>query len=307
VAGKRIAVIDLGTNSTRLLVAEVADGKIKELERHTQVTRLGQGVDSSGRLRAAAVKRVFAAVESYQPLIARHGAKQTVAVATQAVREARNGDEFCAAFAKRFGVEARTISGDNEARLSFLGATSGRPPGGDPLLMLDIGGGSTEFVVGIPGSDPDFHVSTRAGSVRQTERHLVDDPPTEDQLAEVAGEVAAIIEAEAPVDVRRSAATGIAVAGTATSMASVDQELDPYDAEAVDGYRLDRFAVEEILTHLAKLPLEERRKVVGLNPARAPTIVAGAMILREAMAAFDFDWMETSESDILDGVALDSA
>ena len=306
-AGKRIAVIDLGTNSTRLLVAEVADGQVKQLERRTEVTRLGQGVDASGRLRAAAVKRVFAAVDSFQPLIARHGTEHTVAVATQAVREARNGEEFRAAFANRFGVEARTISGDEEARLSFLGATSGRPPGGDPLLMLDIGGGSTEFVVGIPGSDPDFHVSTRAGSVRQTERHLVDDPPTEDQLAEVAGEVAAIIEAEVPVDVRRAAATGIAVAGTATSMASVDQELDPYDPEAVDGYRLDRFAVEEILAHLAGLSIEERREVVGLNPARAPTIVAGAIILREAMAAFDFDWMETSESDILDGVALDSA
>ena len=305
--GKRIGVIDLGTNSTRLLVADVVDGRVEQLERRTEVTRLGQGVDSSGRLSPAAMKRVFDAIESFQPAIARHGAKRTVAVATSAVRDARNGEEFRAELAERFGVEARTISGDEEARLSFLGATSARPPGGDPLLMLDIGGGSTEFVVGVPGSAPDFHVSTRAGSVRQTERHLQDDPPTEEQLSAVAGEVAAIIEAEVPVAVRRSAAAGIAVAGTATSMASVDQELDPYDPDAVDGYRLDRFAVEEILAHLAEIPLEERREVVGLNPARAPTIVAGAIILREAMRAFDFDWMETSESDILDGVALDSA
>ena len=306
-AGKRIGVIDLGTNSTRLLVADVVDGHVKQLERRTEVTRLGQGVDSSGRLSPAAIKRVFGAVDSFQPILARHGAERTVAVATSAVRDARNGEEFRALLAERFGVEARTISGDEEARLSFLGATSARPPGGDPLLMLDIGGGSTEFVVGVPGSDPDFHVSTRAGSVRQTERHLRDDPPTEEELSAVAGEVAAIFEAEVPVAVRRSAAAGIAVAGTATSMASVDQELDPYDPDAVDGYRLDRFAVEEILAHLAGLPLEERREVVGLNPARAPTIVAGAIILREAMRAFDFDWMETSEADILDGVALDSA
>ena len=305
--GKRIGVIDLGTNSTRLLVADVHDGRVTQLERRTEVTRLGQGVDSSGRLSAAATKRVFAAVESFQPDIERHGAKRTVAVATSAVRDARNGEEFRAELEERFGVEARTISGDEEARLAFLGATSSRPPGGERLLMLDIGGGSTEFVVGIPGSDPDFHVSTRAGSVRHTERHLHDDPPTEDQLSAVAGEVAAIIEAEVPAEVRRAAEAGIAVAGTATSLASVDQELDPYDPEAVDGYRLDRFAVDEILTHLAKLPLEERREVVGLNPARAPTIVAGAIILREAMQAFDFDWMETSEADILDGVALDSA
>ena len=304
---RRIAVIDLGTNSTRLLVAEVADGQVNELERRTEVTRLGQGVDSAGKLSPAAIKRVFATVESFRNLVDRHGAGRVVAVATSAVREARNGDEFRAELSERFGLEARTISGDEEARLAFLGATSRRPPGGDPLLMLDIGGGSTEFVVGVPGSAPDFHVSTAVGSVRQTERHIDDDPPTEDQLAAVAGEVAAIIEAEVPVEIRRSAAIGIAVAGTATSMASVDQALDPYDSDAVDGYRLDRFAVEEILSHLAKVPLSERRKVVGLNPARAPTIIAGAIILREAMRAFQLDWMETSEADILDGVALDSA
>ena len=303
-AAERIAVIDLGTNSTRLLVAQVADGRVNELERRTEVTRLGQGVDSAARLSAAAMKRVFATVESFREVADRHAADRVVAVATSAVRDARNGEEFRAKLAKRFDLDARTISGDEEARLAFRGATSRRPPGGDPLLMLDIGGGSTEFVVGVPGSDPDFHVSTRAGSVRQTERHIDDDPPTEAQLAAVAGEVAAIIEAEVPVEMRRAAASGIAVAGTATSMASVDQKLDPYDSDAVDGYRLDRFAVEEILAHLAALPVAERREVVGLNPARAPTIVAGAIILREAMRVFDLDWMETSESDILDGVAL---
>lgn len=306
-ASQRIAVIDLGTNSTRLLVADVADGRVNQLERRTEVTRLGQGVESSGRLSAAAMNRVFATVEAYRAAIDRHGAERAVAVATSAARDALNGEEFRAELANRFDLEARIISGDEEARLCFLGATSARPPGGEPLLMLDIGGGSTEFVVGVPGAAPDFHVSTRAGSVRQTERHMADDPPTEDQLAAVHGEVAAIIEAEVPVEVRRAAATGIAVAGTATSMASVDQELDPYDSDEVDGYRLDRFAVEEILGHLSRIPLADRRQVVGLNPARAPTIVAGAIILREAMRAFDLDWMETSEADILDGVALDSA
>jgi exopolyphosphatase/guanosine-5'-triphosphate,3'-diphosphate pyrophosphatase len=304
---QRIAVVDLGTNSTRLLVANVVEGRVESLERRTEITRLGEGVDSTGRLHAAATERVFATVASFREAIDAHGADRVVAIATSAVRDAANGEEFRAELADRFEIDARTISGEEEARLSFLGATSSRPPGGDPLLMLDIGGGSTEFVVGVPGSEPTFHVSTRVGSVRQTERHIADDPPSEDQLAAVAGQVAAIVEAEIPASVRRETAAGIAVAGTATSLAAIDQELDPYDRDRVHGYRLDRYAVEEILAHLAKLPLAERREIVGLRPARAPTIVAGAIILGEAMRAFDLDWMEMSESDILDGAALDAA
>jgi exopolyphosphatase/guanosine-5'-triphosphate,3'-diphosphate pyrophosphatase len=302
-----IAVVDLGTNSTRLLVANVEAGRVEELERRTEITRLGEGVDSAGELSGPAMKRVFEAVKSFREDIDTHGATKIVGVATSAVRDARNGEEFRRELADRFGVEVRTISGDEEARLSFLGATSGRPPGGDPLLVLDIGGGSTEFVVGVPGSAPTFHISTAAGSVRQTERHLADDPPTDEQLSAVAGEVAAIIEAELPRNVRREAAAGIAVAGTATQLAAVDLALDPYDPERVHGYRLDRYAVEEILAHLAGLPIAERREVTGLHPDRAPTIVGGAIILAEAMRAFDFDWMETSEADILHGVALDAS
>ena len=305
--GERIAVVDLGTNSTRLLIADVVGGRVEELERRTEITRLGERVDSAGKLGTAAMKRVFETVESYRVLIDEHGVAKVVGVATSAVRDARNGDKFRQELADRFGVEARTISGDEESRLSFLGATSGRPAGGDPLLVLDIGGGSTEFVIGIAGGDPTFHVSTSAGSVRQTERHLADDPPTDAQLSAVAGEVAAIIEAEIPRQMRREAATGIAVAGTATQLAAVDQRLEEYDPERVHGYRLDRYAVEEILAHLAALPIAERREVVGLHPARAPTIVAGALILAEAMRAFDFDWMETSEADILHGAALEAA
>jgi exopolyphosphatase / guanosine-5'-triphosphate,3'-diphosphate pyrophosphatase len=305
--GERIAVVDIGTNSTRLLVANVVGGRVEELERRTEITRLGDRVDSAGKLSAASMKRVFAAVESYRPVIDKHGAEKVIGVATSAVRDAKNGDRFIKDLAERYGIETRTISGDEEARLSFLGATLDRPQGGDPLLVIDIGGGSTEFVLGIPGSDPTFHVSTSAGSVRQTERHLTDDPPTDDQLSAVAGEVAAIIEAELPREVRREAAAGIAVAGTATQLAAVDQRLEEYDPERVHGYRLDRYAVEEILEHLASLPLAERRQIVGLSPARAPTIVAGALILAEAMQAFDFDWVETSEADILDGAALDAA
>ncbi len=306
-AVKRIAVVDLGTNSTRLLVANVANGQVDELERRSEVTRLGDRVDSAGKLAPAAMKRVFETVGEYRELIDQHEATAVVGVATSAVRDAKNGEQFRKELAKRFGVDTRTLSGDEEARLSFLGATSGRPAGGDPVLVLDIGGGSTEFVIGVPGSDPTFHASTTAGSVRHTERHITEDPPTDAELSAVAGEVAAIIEAEVPRAVRRSAATGIAVAGTATSLAAVDQRLEEYDPERVHGYRLDRYAVEEILAHLAEIPLSERREIVGLPPGRAPTIVAGALILSEAMRAFDFDWIETSECDILHGVALEAA
>ena len=288
-------------------MANVAGGRVEELERRTEITRLGEGVDSTGELATAAMERVFGTVEAYRALIDEHGAQKVVGVATSAVRDAKNGEEFRTELANRFGIEVRTITGDEEARLSFFGATSDRPAGGDALLVLDIGGGSTEFVVGKPGTDPTFHASTSAGSVRQTERHLTDDPPTDEQLAAVAGEVAAMIEAEVPREVRQDAAAGIAVAGTATQIAAVDQRLEEYDPERVHGYRLDRYAVEEILAHLASLPLAERRKIVGLNPARAPTIVAGALILAEAMRAFDFDWIETSEADILHGAALEAA
>ena len=185
--GERIAVVDVGTNSTRLLVANVLDGRVEELERRTEITRLGERVDSAGKLSAAAMKRVFETVEGYRKLIDKHSADRVVGVATSAVRDATNGEQFSKELAERYGVETRTISGDEEARLSFLGATSDRAQGGDPLLVIDIGGGSTEFVIGTPGSDPTFHVSTSAGSVRQTERHLTDDPPTDDQLSAVAG------------------------------------------------------------------------------------------------------------------------
>ena len=297
----RVAVVDLGTNSTRLLVADVESGRLEELDRRTDVTRLGEGVDASGRLGDAAVERVLATLESYREAI--EAAETRVAVATSAVRDAANGEEFRAQLHERFGLDARTISGDEEARLTFLGATSGRPPGGE-TLVLDIGGGSTEYVTGVPGAAPDFHVSTRAGSVRQTERHLSADPPPPDQLSAVAEEVRGIVESEVPAALRAATTRGIAVAGTATSFAAVDQELEPYDPARVHGYALSLAAAERILARLAALPLEERRRVAGLNPGRAPTIVAGAVILVESMRAFGLDCMEVSEADILHGAAL---
>jgi exopolyphosphatase/guanosine-5'-triphosphate,3'-diphosphate pyrophosphatase len=303
----RIAVVDIGTNSTRLLVARVDQGTVDELERRSIVTRLGQGVDSSGRLADEAIGRVFKVLEEYRGLIDEHGAETVVVLATSAVRDSENGDEFRTSMRERFGFEARTISGDEEATLTFLGATSARSDREEPTLVIDIGGGSTEFVVGRPGGDPDFHVSTQSGSVRQSERHLHDDPPRPEQLQALQQEVRAIVEREVPDSVRTDVKRGIAVAGTATQLAAIDLECEPYDPTRVDGHILHLDAVRSMLDRLAAVDLDRRREIKGLHSDRAPTIVAGAAILLVALEAFSLDRVETSERDILHGAALTGA
>jgi exopolyphosphatase/guanosine-5'-triphosphate,3'-diphosphate pyrophosphatase len=302
----RVAVVDIGTNSTRLLVAEVRNSTVDQIERETRVTRLGEGVDSSRRLSDEAIERVVATCAEYRRLIDRHSVDRTVAVLTAAVRDAENGPGFEATLRERFGFDARTISGEREARLTFLGATGARPHGDRLVLVVDIGGGSTEFVIGIRG-EVRFHVSTQAGSVRYTERTLHSDPPTEAELDECRRAIRSEIERWVPGEVRGDAVDGIAVAGTPTQFAAVEQQLDPYDPERVDGYRLSLSACERILDELASLPLEERRRVKGLHPDRAPAIVAGGVILAETMRAFGLDSVEVSEHDILEGAALDAA
>jgi exopolyphosphatase / guanosine-5'-triphosphate,3'-diphosphate pyrophosphatase len=299
-----IAVVDIGTNSTRLLVARVEDGRVEELARESKVTRLGQDVDSTGRLADEAVERVFRVLEDYRREIDRNGARRVVALATSAVRDSENGDEFRAAVRERFGFDPRTISGDEEARLTFLGATSARRERDASTLVIDIGGGSTELVTGRPGGDPDFHVSTQTGSVRQTERHLHDDPPTPEQTAALRREVRGIVEESVPAPVRESVTRGIAVAGTATQLAAIDLGLAQRDRGRVHGHVMELGAIRGMLDRLASVPLEERRRTRGLDPDRAPTIVAGAAILVEAMESFGLGTVEASETDILHGAAL---
>jgi exopolyphosphatase/guanosine-5'-triphosphate,3'-diphosphate pyrophosphatase len=302
-----IAVVDIGTNSTRLLIARVEDGRVEELERQSKVTRLGQGVDSTGRLADEAVERVFTVLGEYKQLIDEHGAPRAVVLATSAVRDSENGDQFRADVHDRFGFDLRTISGDEEARLTFLGATSARSDRDDPTLVIDIGGGSTELVTGRPGADPDFHVSTQAGSVRQTERHLHDDPPAEGQPEALRREVRGIVEDAVPTAVRESVGRGIAVAGTATQLAAIDLGLEERDRERVHGHVMELESVRSMLDRLAAVPLDERRRTRGLDPDRAPTIVAGAAILVEVMEAFGLGEVEASERDILHGAALFAA
>ncbi|HEY6781038.1 MAG TPA: Ppx/GppA phosphatase family protein [Thermoleophilaceae bacterium] len=304
-APARVAVVDLGTNSTRLLIADVQDGSVSELDRRTTVTRLGDGVDTSGRLSDEAMQRVLHTLASYKQRIDELQAATTVAVATSAVRDAANGDEFRAALKQRFGIDARIIPGEEEGRLTFRGATAQRSNAdARDTLVIDIGGGSTEYVVGTPGAEPGFHVSTRMGSVRHTERHLAHDPPTAAELERARRQIAEVIRQDVPERIRTTTDTGIAVAGTATSLAAIELELDPYDSDRVHGHQLTRTAIERILGQLAALTTEQRRHTKGLHPDRAPTIVAGAAILAESLRAFDLDHVEVSEADILHGCAL---
>jgi exopolyphosphatase/guanosine-5'-triphosphate,3'-diphosphate pyrophosphatase len=301
----RVAVVDIGTNSTRLLIAEVdrATGGVEPLLRRSEVTRLGEGVDSGGSLSDEAVARVLRTLGAYRAEIDSHGCEANLAVLTSAVRDAANGEVFATRVRDEFGLDARILSGDEEAQLTFLGAMAGRPESHDPTVVIDIGGGSTEFVIG-RGRTAGFHVSLPAGVVRMSERHIHSDPPAPEELQNLATDVRAIFSEGLPPQERTAVALGIAVAGTATSAAAMDQELDPYDPERVHGYRLALGAVELLLARLAAMTEAERRNVTGLNPDRAPTIVAGMILLSEAMRAFGLEEIEVSEHDILYGGAL---
>jgi exopolyphosphatase/guanosine-5'-triphosphate,3'-diphosphate pyrophosphatase len=299
------AVVDIGTNSTRLFIANVADRRIGGvLERRTEITRLGAGVDADGRLSEDAMGRVFAVLDSYRELIDRHGVSDAIAVLTSAVRDAANGEQFASAVRSRWGLETHVVTGDEEARLTFLGATSERESGdGTSLLVIDIGGGSTEFVIGT-GREVQFHVSNQVGVVRQTERFLKSDPPARPELDALARDAREILGAGVPGEWRRAVEHAIGVAGTATSMASIAQQLEPYDPDKVEGYVVSVSECRQICRRLAGLTVAERRTVRGLHPDRAPTIVAGAVILLETLSLFGLDDVAVSEHDILIGAAL---
>ena len=299
-----VAVADIGSNSTRLLIARLNDGRVTELVRHSTVTRLGAGVDSEGRLADDAMQRVYDVLGRYRAEVDAHDCEAAVAVLTSAVRDSANGERFAAAVRDRFGFQPHVLTGDQEAQLTYLGATSERDPADrTPTLVLDIGGGSTELVLG-EGADVRFHVSTQAGVVRQTERHLHDDPPTAEQVAELVADVRAILADGVPDSERRAVGHGIAVAGTATSVGAIAQRLDPYDPDRVHGYRLRATECDRILDELVQMTLPERREVAGLHPDRAPTIIAGVLIFREVVRLFGLNEIEISEHDILRGAAL---
>jgi exopolyphosphatase/guanosine-5'-triphosphate,3'-diphosphate pyrophosphatase len=297
---RRVAAIDIGTNSTRLLVADVEGGRITaEVERLLTITRLGDGVDASGRLSEEAMGRVERCVAGYADRARELGAERPLAVATSAARDAANGRDFLQRLESRSGVRTRILSGEQEARTTLRGVASGRELG-EPVVVCDIGGGSTELIAG-HGEDVAFAISLDMGCVRMSERHLADDPPPAHAIAALRAEAGRMLPDDVPDG------TLIGVAGTVTTLATIDLGLDREIPERIDGHVLARDTVEEKLRRLAAMPLEQRRQVRGLMPERAPTIVAGAAILAELMARLGADALTVSERDILHGAALKAA
>jgi exopolyphosphatase/guanosine-5'-triphosphate,3'-diphosphate pyrophosphatase len=300
----RVAVIDMGTNSTRLLVADVEDGRVSEVARESTVTRLGRGVDTSGQLAMEAIEDVCAAVARYVGIHEELGAERVSTLATSAVRDAANREMFIAELRERFAIDARILDGAAEARLTYLGACAEREPD-DETLVIDIGGGSTELVLG-DGAEVSFYASLQVGTVRHTERHITNDPPTAGELEELANDVQSLIDEALAGSALAHADDGVGVAGTPTSLAAIDQELDPYDPTLVHGYRLSLESIQRMCSELAAMTLDQRLEVTGLHPGRAPTIVAGVVILIQVMRAFGLNQIEVSEHDILWGAALEA-
>jgi exopolyphosphatase / guanosine-5'-triphosphate,3'-diphosphate pyrophosphatase len=299
----RVAVVDLGTNSTRLLVADVVDGTVEDVARRLEITGLGEGVDTRRRLLPAPVARVRNVLADYRRDAAALGAERVLAVATSAVRDAENGEAFLGEIEWSYGFTTRLLTGDAEARLTYRGAAAGRELPGT-TLVIDIGGGSTELVVGAEGS-PRWHDSLDIGCVRLTERYLAGDPPTRTELDACAGAVHELLAERVSADATPAAAIG--VAGTITTLAALDLGLGDYDAERIHGHRLTAPAVRAQLELLAALPLAERRQVPALDPKRAPVIVAGAVILDAVLDHFDLGEVEASERDLLQGAAFEAA
>jgi exopolyphosphatase/guanosine-5'-triphosphate,3'-diphosphate pyrophosphatase len=297
----RVGAVDMGTNSTRLLVADVDGAGLAEVERLLRITRLGDRVDADGRLSDAGMGRVHAVLEGYAARARELGAERVLATATSAVRDSKNGGEFLAEVQRRHGFETRLLTGREEAELTYRGVTS-RLAAGPGTLVCDIGGGSTELVLGGPDGVVDA-TSLDMGCVRMSERYLHSDPPT-------GAEVEALREAAAgllPREITSRASTLVGVAGTVTTLATIDLGLEHEIPEEIDGHALEAATVEALLGQLAAVSLAERREVRGLMPERAPTIVAGAAIAAEVLRATGAGWMLVSERDILHGAALAAA
>ncbi len=302
----RIAVVDIGTNTTRLYVATVDDGNVvQETMRISRVTRLGAGVETTGRLAPESLQREYAVLDDYRRALEEIETDRAVAVMTSAVRDAENGAEFAHEVTERYGFEAHIISGDEEARLTYLGATdeTDDSPKGCSTMVFDIGGGSTEIVIG-HGQRIDFHVSTQAGVVRQADRHITSDPPAAAELTALRSDLHEILEQAVPLKRRTGIGRALGAAGTPTSLAAIAQHLDPYDPDRVHGYVLTAAERDTIFEMLLALPLEQRQQVVGLHPDRAIAILPGIVILTAIMDLFGLDRIEVSEHDILRGAAI---
>ena len=292
----RVAAIDLGTNSTRLLVADVENGDVREVDRRLEITRLGEGVDTRRQLLPQAMARVRNVLADYRRVADEDGVERTLAFGTSAVRDAENGEAFLGEIEWSYGFETRLLTGDEEALLAFRGVSTGRDLQ-DETVIVDVGGGSTELIVG--GSEGvSFHDSYDLGCVRLTERF-----PSDPQGA--AEEVRSTLAAEVPESVHPTQAIG--VAGTITQLATVDLGLEREEPDLVHGHRLSTETIRQLLERLAAMPVAEIRRVRGMHPDRAPVIVAGTVVVLETLRHLGLDELEVSERDNLYGAALMAA
>jgi exopolyphosphatase/guanosine-5'-triphosphate,3'-diphosphate pyrophosphatase len=292
----RVAAVDQGTNTTRLLLADIEDGELEEVSKRVEITRLGEGVDARRRLLPLPITRVRNVLTGYRREAEQLGAERVLLVATSAVRDAENGEAFLGEIEWSYGFVTRLLSGDEEAELTFRGAADGRL---GSTLVIDPGGGSTEFVVG-ETDQIRSRQSIDVGSTRLTERFLHSDPPTADELKSAADEVRATLPTPPEAD------HAVGVAGTITTLAALDLGLDQPDGLGTHGHRLTLDAVRAQRERLAALPLEERRRLPGLHPKRAPLIVAGAVLVEQILDRFGIE-LEVSEHDILHGAAFEAA
>ena len=298
---ERLAAIDCGTNSVRLLVAEVHDGRVRPVERALRITRLGQGVDATGRFHPDALRRTLAAFDEYGAALERLGVVRRRVVATSAARDAADSDAFFSGVLARVGVPAEVISGQEEARLSFTGAVGGLGEPAQPVLVVDIGGGSTELVLGRDGDLRDS-VSLDIGSVRVRERFLASDPPTAAEVAAATAHIDALLD-DSGVGLA-DAASWIGVGGTATSLAALALGLRVYDSALVHGSLIQRDDLTELTARLLALPVSEVLALPTMVPGRADVICAGGLICARVGARLGLP-LQVSEADILDGIIRD--
>ena len=297
----KVAAVDCGTNSVRLLVADLVGGEQRDLHREMRVVRLGQGVDRTGELATEALARTRAALVDYAAVCAGLGVERTRMVATSATRDARNRVDFVAMVQDTLGVAPEVASGAQEAELSFLGATRDLDPADGPFLVMDIGGGSTELVLGSQGVEAALSVDV--GCVRLTERHLVDDPPTPAQIAAAEADVdAALVQVRAVVPVEQ-ARTAIGLAGSVTTIAAVALDLPSYDAAAIHLSRISAAQVRATTGRLLAMRREERAALPVMHPGRVDVIGGGALVLRTIVDRLGLAEVLVSEADILDGIA----
>ncbi|CAN5221614.1 Ppx/GppA phosphatase family protein [soil metagenome] len=295
----RVAVVDIGTNSTRLLVADLSGDSIEELDRRLAITRLGEGVDARRRLLPAAIARVRNVLVDYRRIADEFGAERTLALATSAIRDAENGEAFLGELEWSYGFETRLLSGDEEALVTFRGVASGRTIA-DSTLVVDVGGGSTELILGGP-EGVSFHTSLDLGCVRLTERFLHRDPPTAEELVACGAHVRELLRDAVPPNVGPTTALG--VAGTVTTLATLDLGLEEEVPELVHGHTLAANRVERFLRELGARRVSELRELPGLHPERAPVIVAGVVVVLETLRHFGLEELEVSERDLMHGGA----